>query len=666
MRPFGRRTGGRLARLSAFAVLALALVVSGAGTASAGINGKPDSTGNNGTLKIHEFGTPSGTENNDPKVCVFNIEGFNFDPQQDLALKFQVQGGDRPTGQVPTPNEFNVTTDENGYFASIYFNDGGPTIVAGHYKVVAYGKDTGSGQFTDKKAKSKVFKVRCGAPAGDTGTVTVTKALAEDSTPAGNQKFAITVTCESADYSETFRLKVGESATTDLLPVGTVCVVTEKTKDGWQTPTITPEDPVTVVKDMTVTVTVTNFKPKHEGEGETGTVTVTKQLADGSEPADGQIFPVTVTCEKHEKVIYAHTFNLAVGIPATTDPLPVGTKCTVSENPPVGWETPTFDPKAEVKVTKDGVAVTVLNYKGEPTPPPEGSVKVAKELAAGSAPADGQKFPMTVTCEKAGYRDTFEFVLAAGEFQELKKLPVGASCTVNEAVPSGWNAPTFEPQATVTVAKNETVEVKVVNSRTITPPPQPIYSAGLTLTKDNKPADVVEVGKDITYTLAATATGYLSQASVVVSDVVPTGTTYVTGSAKCLPAATCTAAYDAATRTVNWPLGTMNPGDSVKVTFKVKVNTGLDPKTVITNVGTVASALASTISNETTNRLAEVEGEVIVGPTTPTTVTPAAVEGETLPATGAGVPIGYLLGTGIGLIALGALLTTLTRRSRST
>ncbi|HEY5185568.1 MAG TPA: DUF5979 domain-containing protein [Actinomycetes bacterium] len=536
MRPFGRRTGGRLARVSAFAVLALALVVSGAGPALA-----------------------------------------------------------------------------------------------------------------------------CGGPVTDTGTVKVTKALAEGSAPAGDQTFAIKVSCDNS-YDQTFPLAVGESATTDPLPVATVCTVSEYLKDGWQTPTITPSEPVTVVKDATSSVTVANFKKPHELKQ--GTITVTKALAEGSEqPAQGQTFPVTVTCDKVE---YSETFNLSVGQSETTDPLPIGTKCTVSEEPPPGWDTPGFQPSAEVTSDKGDTAVTVVNNLT--SKPPEGrtgKIEVTKTLAAGTVADPGQTFPITVACEKAGYDKTFEFSLAVGDTKELKKLPVGAVCTVSEAVPSGWNTPSIQPTSEVTVVKGAGVDVTVVNSRTVTPTPQPVYRAGLTLTKDNEPKDVVEVGKNITYILTATASGNVSQSNVGVSDVVPTGTTYVTGSAKCVAPATCAAGYDVTTRTVSWTLGTMNPGDSVTVTFKVTTNTGLAPNTVITNVGTVASSLTSAISNETTNRLAEVKGEVIVGPTTPTAVSPAAVAGETLAATGAGVPVGYLIGTGIGLIALGALLMALTRRSRS-
>ncbi len=562
MRPFGGRSGGRLARLSAFAVLTLALVLSGAGTASA-VSISHDSNvaaGNNGTLKVHEKDTSTGTESNDPKVCIFNLEGFNFDPGQDLVLAFQVQGGDEPTGQVPTPNAFNVQADNEGYFASSYFNDGAgsPTILAGHYKVVAYGKDTGTGQFTDEKAKSKVFKVSCGAPATPTGTLTVKKALAEGSAPAGDQKFEINVTCERADYNKTFHLAVGQSATTDPLAAGTSCMVSEDAKDGWA-PTITPSQPVTVQKDTTVTVTVSNFKKPHEHQK--ATITVTKALAAGSGSAGNLTFPITVSCQNPK---YSKTFELVVGASGTTKP-----------------------------------------------------------------------------------------------------LPAGAECTITETVPSGWDTPAYSPASTVTVNEGGTV-VTVYNHRTVTPPPQPVQTVSLGLVKANSPTvdQLVQAGSTITYALTATAGGTLAQANVVVSDVVPTGTTYVSGSAACVGWTPCTVTEPTvAPKTVMWALGTMVPGNSATVTFKVTVNSGLNAGTVITNVGTVASSLTSAVSNEVTNKLTEVKGEVIVGPTTPT-VTPAAVEGETLPATGESVPVGYLVGTGVGLVALGALLTALSRRRR--
>lgn len=114
--------------------------------------------GNKGTLKIHEQGTPSGTESNDPKVCTFNLEGYQFAPGQTGYVMFDVQGGDGPTGTSAGP--YNVgPANGDGYFETQYFN-----LSPGHYKATLYGKQLPSGQLDDEKAKSKVFKVACDTP----------------------------------------------------------------------------------------------------------------------------------------------------------------------------------------------------------------------------------------------------------------------------------------------------------------------------------------------------------------------------------------------------------------------------------------------------------------------------------------------------------------------
>jgi hypothetical protein len=126
--------------------------------------------GNNGTLKIHEAGTPVHTENNDPKVCSFNVEGFGFDAGQTGYIKFDVQGGDKPTGVAQGPFSFGAA-DASGYYASRYF-----TLADGHYKATLYGKMLPSGQLTDVKAKSKVFKVSCVAVTPGRGSSEAPKA----------------------------------------------------------------------------------------------------------------------------------------------------------------------------------------------------------------------------------------------------------------------------------------------------------------------------------------------------------------------------------------------------------------------------------------------------------------------------------------------------------
>lgn len=160
-----RRSSREVARSRlALGVVALVVIVLAGCTAAV--------AGNNGTLKIHEQGTPPGTEDNDPKVCVFNVEGFGLDPGQAGYLSFAVQGGDGPTGAPAGPFAFGPA-DENGYWASQYFS-----LVDGHYKATLYGR----ADLTDEKAKSKVFKVECAAPT-PTPTATATPTTTPTATP---------------------------------------------------------------------------------------------------------------------------------------------------------------------------------------------------------------------------------------------------------------------------------------------------------------------------------------------------------------------------------------------------------------------------------------------------------------------------------------------------
>lgn len=128
--------------------------------------------GNNGTLKVHEKNTPRNTENNDPKVCTFNFEGYGFDKGQDGKIVISAQSGDNDKSSVKTiiMPAAKETADHSTYTETEYL-----TLANGHYKSTVYGKDT-SGNFTvNLKAKSKVFKVECETPHGsDTSTGTDT------------------------------------------------------------------------------------------------------------------------------------------------------------------------------------------------------------------------------------------------------------------------------------------------------------------------------------------------------------------------------------------------------------------------------------------------------------------------------------------------------------
>lgn len=122
---------------------------------------------NNGTLQVHEQGTPDGQPSNSPKVCTFNFEVFGVDPSQSGDITIEGQGMTPGGVYLTVP----ITSDASGDGASAYVNDGGAYSLAdGHYKATLdnkFGTDPGD------KAKSKVFKVECGGasdPAAPTFT----------------------------------------------------------------------------------------------------------------------------------------------------------------------------------------------------------------------------------------------------------------------------------------------------------------------------------------------------------------------------------------------------------------------------------------------------------------------------------------------------------------
>jgi hypothetical protein len=141
-------------------ITATAIIIAAAAMPFVGAAGVP---GNNGTLKVHEQGTPAGTESNDPKVCVFNFEGYGFDKGQSgvIVISSQLNGKDK-TGikwvELPAANA-------DGYSETVYV-----TVPNGHYKTTVYGKDVhGNPDYNkDLKAKSKVIKVQCD---GANGTI---------------------------------------------------------------------------------------------------------------------------------------------------------------------------------------------------------------------------------------------------------------------------------------------------------------------------------------------------------------------------------------------------------------------------------------------------------------------------------------------------------------
>jgi len=167
-----------------------------------------------------------------------------------------------------------------------------------------------------------------------------------------------------------------------------------------------------------------------------------------------------------------------------------------------------------------------------------------------------------------------------------------------------------------------------------------------------------EYGDTLTYTFDAAATGDLDQTNVVVTDVVPDGTTYVDGSAGCTDAGACTTGYDAATHTVAWELGDIAHGSAAReLVFKVTIDkptfdatAGLPPATV-TNSGVIVSGeTAETPSNKVKTEIIQVLGVKVVR------------KPPTLPFTGTKVPPATAVAVASLLIAVGATLVSARRR----
>lgn len=110
--------------------------------------GSPNAHGDNGTVKIHRSSTPESDPRNEPHVCVFYLDGFGFDPGQQVA--WQIASWP-PTGDRSEVASGALVLDANGHGRTTDM-----TLPDGHYKL--YWNFAGE----KGRAKQKVFWVACG------------------------------------------------------------------------------------------------------------------------------------------------------------------------------------------------------------------------------------------------------------------------------------------------------------------------------------------------------------------------------------------------------------------------------------------------------------------------------------------------------------------------
>src|SRR2546428_10991658 len=86
-----------------------------------------DDKGNNGTIKIHEAGTPDSSNANEPKVCNFHINGNGFDESSSGTRKIEKD----PSGSTVVASD-NWTANSSGDWAT-----GNRTLPDGQYRASA-------------------------------------------------------------------------------------------------------------------------------------------------------------------------------------------------------------------------------------------------------------------------------------------------------------------------------------------------------------------------------------------------------------------------------------------------------------------------------------------------------------------------------------------------
>ena len=296
----------------------------------------------------------------------------------------------------------------------------------------------------------------------------------------GSATFSITVDCDApaqgggADYSASFSVAAGTTAVTPPLPVGTSCDVAEVAPDGselvdssysWaaapapQTVTVdTSNDPVTVTNTI---------------QREFGSLSIAKavQGIDGVD-GSGTTFTGTWSCTYGATTLdgtWSVTGPGDADLTGPADQLPLGARCTVTEDPidsdpdpdepSLVWGGTTLPAPLTLTAGARDAEATVTNRIVEV----DGDLVIAKAVVGGSA-GDAyvdENFSFDYLCTPAGGGSPVEgtITLADGESADTgDTIPVGSTCTVVETV---------IPAALTPYAWTDTVQLDVTGEASV-------------------------------------------------------------------------------------------------------------------------------------------------------------------------------------------------------
>ncbi|WP_207122593.1 hypothetical protein [Actinocatenispora comari] len=157
----------RTASRFAMVVLAAALIGAGLGAPGAALA----APGDNGDVKIHSSGTPVDDPRDEPQVCEFYLDAFDFDGLQEVSWHIDQQ---EPTGTAQVASgTITLDADGNGHTADM-------TLPSGHYKL------TWNWEGEQGAGKSKVFTVECASPSPSTSPSTGSASPSASTSPSGS------------------------------------------------------------------------------------------------------------------------------------------------------------------------------------------------------------------------------------------------------------------------------------------------------------------------------------------------------------------------------------------------------------------------------------------------------------------------------------------------
>jgi len=307
--------------------------------------------------------------------------------------------------------------------------------------------------------------------------------------------------------------------------------------------------------------------------GPNGDLRIEKSISGGPGEVEGS-FDITVDCGNDG------TFHVTVEVPdpgfVVIHDLPEGAECEVDEDiiqedPPLGffWGPPTIVGSPATIEAGETVTIDVTNN----LEPKSGSLKITKVIPDAPEGFEGS-FDVHVTCTLGGPFDrTIDFPDPG--FVTIDDIPSGAVCVVIEIPPTnppaGFQWAGSLVSDPVMILTGQTVEVTVTN---LLIEQQAVPT--LTIEKTNDAPGVGEEpladGDTVVYKLDYTLTNGPADLGVI-EDVLPTGVTYVVGSAEAGDNAEFVFdGYDSATRTLRWEATQVTASGSV--TYEVTVDEG--------------------------------------------------------------------------------------------